>query len=261
MYLHIDDMGSVKQTIPNSWVAVLAVCVQQEGGKCPQWNREQGDWSFGVRALRGFGLLGIVLLPKSLHFSGWGRGWLALREWLAAFSWGPAATLPFLPLLLLRWHQEDWPWLVPFSQVCSCHRTQTFWFSGVLLSGDRYILPLFFPPGPGWQHSPCPVPATPTPRTSLWLFPVTFDLGLEARFGILGLEPKPFLGKFLGFLSDSRTVAPWPRVLARGRCSGYLRPRLLRVVRSEGRVVCARNMGGGGSQWHSDSWVHCMRTL
>lgn len=95
-----------------------------------------------------------------------------------------------------------------FSQVCSRHRRETFWFSGVLLSGDRYILPLFFPPGPGWQHSPRPVPTTLTPRTSLWLFPVTFDLGLEARCGILGLEPKPFLGKFLGFLSDSRTVVP-----------------------------------------------------
>lgn len=41
---------------------------------------------------------------------------------------------------------------------------------------------------------------------SPWLFPVTFDLSLVAGCGILGPEPKPFLGKFLGFLSDSRTV-------------------------------------------------------
>lgn len=74
--------------------------------------------------------------------------------------------------------------------------------SRVLLTGDRYILCLFFPPGPRPQHShPCP------PMYIPGLFPVTSDLDLEACYGILGPEPKPFLGKFLGFLLDSRTVA------------------------------------------------------
>jgi hypothetical protein len=39
-------------------------------------------------------------------------------------------------------------------------------------------------------------------------------MGLKACCGILGPEPKPFLGKFLGFLLGSRTVVLMTMVLA-----------------------------------------------
>lgn len=124
---------------------------------------------------------------------------------VAAFSWSPAATLPVLASSAARAGTKADPGCVFFPGLLPPQERDTLvlWCP---LSGDRYSLSLFFSPGPGWQYSP--TSHHPYPTHIPVVISVTFDLGLEACCGILGLEPKPFLGKFLGFLSDSRTVVP-----------------------------------------------------
>lgn len=103
----------------------------------------------------------------------------------------------------------------PRAQLPSLHYRFVYYHAGIVKVDPSclYLLPKailrfsgtplvwdILPPSP--LLAQCIGILTPTlSYTSFWLFPVTSDLGLVACCGILGPEPKPFLGKFLGFLS------------------------------------------------------------